>query len=75
MLDEEFLNAKSIFTKPNPTYPYYKRGVTTSKLFIEGLVKELRQMNNSKNIYIGEGEAGYNSFSMTNALKTMGFLE
>lgn len=74
-LDKDFSNAKSIFIKPNLTYPYYKKGVTTSKLFIEGLVKELRHFNNSTTIYIGEGEAGYSSFSMTNALKTMGFLE
>ena len=72
---DDFNKAKAIFIKPNLTYPKYKQGVTTRIEFIEGLVAALRQINNSTKIYIGEGEGGYNSFSMTEALQSMGFYE
>ena len=74
-LTEDFVKAKAIFIKPNLTYPTYKEGVTTRKEFIECLVAVLRQINATTKIYIGEGEGGYNSFSMTNALEDMGFYE
>lgn len=74
-LAEDFEKAKAIFIKPNLTYPTYKKGVTTRKAFVESLVSALRQINSTTEIYIGEGEGGYNSFSMTEAFKNMGFLE
>lgn len=74
-LDEAFNKAKAIFIKPNLTYPVYKEGVTTRKVFVECLVAALRQINSTTKIYIGEGEGGYNSFSMTEAMRTMGFFE
>ncbi len=74
-LIEDFKKAKAIFIKPNLTNPTYKEGVTTRKEFVEGLVAALRQVNNTTKIYIGEGEGGYNSFSMTDAMKDMGFYE
>ena len=72
---DDFNKAKAIFIKPNLTYPKYKEGVTTRIGFIESLVATLRQINNTTKIYIGEGEGGYNSFSMTEALQSMGFYE
>jgi len=72
---DEFNKANAIFIKPNLTYPRYKKGVTTRVEFVEGLVAALRQINSSTKIYIGEGEGGYNSFSMTEAMQTMGFCE
>ncbi len=72
---DEFNKANAIFIKPNLTYPKFKKGVTTRIEFIESLVAALRQINNSTKIYIGEGEGGYNSFSMTEALQSMGFYE
>jgi len=72
---DDFQKAKAIFIKPNLTYPKYKEGVTTSIEFIENLVKNLRRINNTTKIYIGDGEGGYNSFSMTEAMKTMGFYD
>ena len=72
---DEFNKANAIFIKPNLTYPRYREGVTTRVEFVEGLVAALRQINNSTKIYVGEGEGGYNSFSMTEAMKTMGFYE
>lgn len=72
---DEFNKANAIFIKPNLTYPKFKKGVTTRIEFIESLVAALRQINNSTKIYIGEGEGGYNSFSMTEAMQSMGFYE
>lgn len=74
-LASDFNNAKSVFIKPNLTYPKYKEGVTTRKEFVEQLVAALRRINSSTKIYIGEGEGGYNSFSMTDAMRTMGYFE
>ena len=72
---DEFNKANAIFIKPNLTYPKFKKGVTTRIEFIESLVAALRQINSSTKIYIGEGEGGYNSFLMTEALQSMGFYE
>lgn len=74
-LAKDFNNAKAIFIKPNLTYPDYKQGVTTRLDFIEQLVAALRMVNSSTKIFIGEGEGGYNSFSMTDAMRKMGFYE
>ncbi len=71
----EFNEARAVFIKPNLTYPVYKRGVTTRKEFVEGIVTALRRINGTTMIYIGEGEGGYNSFSMTEAMRSMGFFE
>lgn len=72
---DDFQNANAIFIKPNLTYPKYKEGVTTRIEFIENLVASLRKINNTTKIYIGDGEGGYNSFSMTDAMKIMGFYD
>jgi len=74
-LEKDILSAKTIFIKPNLTYPVFKRGVTTRKEFIYSLVKCIININPKTKIYIGEGEGGYNSFSMTTALKNMGFFQ
>ena len=74
-LDEAFAKSKAVFIKPNLTYPKYKEGVTTRKEFIESIVAALRQINSTTKIYIGEGEGGYNSFSMTEAMNAMNFFD
>lgn len=74
-LTDDFKKANAVFIKPNLTYPIYKKGVTTRKEFVESLVAAFRKINSSTMIYIGEGEGGYNSFSMTEAMQTMGFFE
>ena len=74
-LVDDFIKAKAVFIKPNLTYPRYREGVTTRKQFIESLVSSLREINSSTKIYIGEGEGGYNSFSMSDAMTSMGFFE
>jgi uncharacterized protein (DUF362 family) len=68
-----FNEAKAIFIKPNLTYPHYREGVTTRQNFVAALVDSLRKINTTTKIYIGEGEGGYNSFSMTEAMRNMGF--
>jgi uncharacterized protein (DUF362 family) len=74
-LDDDFAEARAVFIKPNLTYPVYKAGVTTRMEFVRCLVAALRQINSTTKIYIGEGEGGYNSFSMTEAMQNMGFYE
>jgi uncharacterized protein (DUF362 family) len=74
-LSLEFNGSKAIFIKPNLTYPDFKAGVTTRRDFVVALVAALRNINTTTKIYIGEGEGGYNSFSMTDAMKDMGFYE
>jgi uncharacterized protein (DUF362 family) len=74
-LNNDFQKANAIFIKPNLTYPSYKEGVTTRKVFVEYLVRSLRQINSKTKIYVGDGEGGYNSFSMTEAMQAMGFYE
>jgi len=71
--ENDFRRSRAVFIKPNLTYNTYKKGVTTRKEFIEALVAALREINTSTKIYIGEGEGGYNSFSMTEAMHNMGF--
>lgn len=68
-------SAETIFIKPNLTYPTYKKGVTTRKELVKALVNVLVRINRELRIYIGEGEGGYNSFSMDEALERMGFLK
>jgi uncharacterized protein (DUF362 family) len=74
-LDTDIKSTKTIFIKPNLTYPVYKQGVTTRVEFVRALVSVLNEINSDLKIYIGEGEGGYNSFSMTEAFKNMGFFE
>jgi uncharacterized protein (DUF362 family) len=74
-LDQRIQTAKAILIKPNLTYPSYKKGVTTRIEFVECLAVALSKINTSTKIYIGEGEGGYNSFSMTNGMRIMGYYE
>ena len=52
-----------VFLKPNFTYPFYKPGVTTTREVLEATVRHLKDQGCSR-ITIGEGDGGYNSFSM-----------
>jgi uncharacterized protein (DUF362 family) len=72
---ESVESAKAIFIKPNLTYPVYKKGVTTRVEFIRSLVNVISDINPLLKIVIGEGEGGYNSFSMLDAFKNMGFFD
>jgi uncharacterized protein (DUF362 family) len=72
-LRADFERARAVFIKPNLTYPTYRQGVTTRREFIESLVAALRGINSTTRLYIGEGDGGYHSFSMTEAMQSMGF--
>ena len=71
----DLCSANCIFIKPNLTYPSYKEGVTTRIEFIRELVDICVSINPKIRICIGEGEGGYNSFSMTGAMEAMGFYD
>lgn len=53
----------AVFVKPNFTYPFEKPGVTTTRAFLAALVEVLVDRGVER-ICIGEGEGGYNAFSM-----------
>lgn len=58
----------SVFVKPNFTYPFEKKGVTTTRNFLVGLIEALQDQGVGQ-ICIGEGEGGYNAFSMDQTFK------
>ncbi len=72
-LAEQAVRSGSVFIKPNLTYPFYREGVTTRAEFVRSLVAVLKKLNPGIKVYIGEGDGGYNSYSMNDAFKNMGF--
>ncbi|MDP2277889.1 MAG: DUF362 domain-containing protein [Nitrospirota bacterium] len=74
-LERDIKTARAVFIKPNLTYPSYRKGVTTRVEFVRSLVAVLKKLNAEIKIYIGEGDGGYNSYSMTNAFQDMGFMD
>lgn len=74
-LTDHVKRSKTVFIKPNLTYPEYKKGVTTRIEFIRSLAVTILRSNPELKIIIGEGEGGSGSYSMTEAFKTMGFYE
>lgn len=74
-LERDIKSSRAVFIKPNLTYPLYRKGVTTRVEFVRSLVSVLKKLNAGIKIYIGEGEGGYNSYSMTNAFQDMGFMD
>jgi uncharacterized protein (DUF362 family) len=70
-LPRKVRHGDTVFIKPNLTYPYYKKGVTTSLECIEKLVLALKDY--SLNIIIGEADSGgYNRFSMDEVYEKTG---
>jgi len=74
-LTQQVKSLKAILIKPNLTFPVYKEGVTTRAEFVRELVRTLLRIKPNLKIFIGEGEGGYNSFSMSDAMRRMGFAE
>jgi uncharacterized protein (DUF362 family) len=72
-LPAEVRSARTVFLKPNLTFPEHKDGITTRAEFIEEIVSYLLATNSRLKIFVGEGEGGYNSFSMSGAMRTMGY--
>lgn len=59
--------------KPNFTYPFYKRGVTTSSEVIRALVKVVRRI--TPNIAIVETDGGYGAWKVSDAFEGHGINE
>ena len=74
-LAERVESLKTVLIKPNLTYPVYKEGVTTRPEFVRHLVGALLRAKRNLKIFIGEGEGGYNSFSMSEAMRRIGFAD
>ena len=72
-LTERAKSLRTVFIKPNLTYPVYKKGVTTRVEFVRALTEALLRVNPKLKVFIGEGEGGYNSYSMSAAMGAMGF--
>jgi len=71
----DFQKARAVFLKPNLTYPSFKAGVVTRLEFIGGFIAAFRRINPGAGIFIGEGEGGYNAFSMDAAMRAMGYFD
>ena len=54
-------NDSTVFLKPNFTYPYHKKGITTTPEFLEEFLYLLK--GRAKRVIIGESDGGNNSFS------------
>ncbi len=68
-------STRSVLIKPNLTFPVFKKGVTTRSEFVRGLVTTLVETNKRIKVFIAEGEGGYNSFSMSDAMMAMGYAD
>lgn len=60
-------DSSRVALKPNFTYPYYKRGVTTSPLVIREAVKVLREY--TSHIAIVETDGGYGAWKVADAFE------
>ena len=76
----EFINFRTsvksdsvVFVKPNFTFPYYSKGVTTSPKLLKVLLEELRK--NCRRLIVGESDGGSNSFKAEKAFQEHGMYE
>jgi uncharacterized protein (DUF362 family) len=73
-LSSKIRGGDRVFIKPNLTYPYYKKGVTTCPQCIEELIIALKDYTG--NITVGESDGGgYNRFSMDEVYHKTGMAE
>jgi uncharacterized protein (DUF362 family) len=71
---ERFLSADTrVFIKPNFTYPFYKKGVTTSPRAIEAVVSHIRQW--TRRITIVESDGGAHAWRAEEAFAGHGIPE
>lgn len=70
----EFINWKKIvkkedtvFIKPNFTFPYYKKGITTTPELIEIVLNKFK--DRADNVIVGESDGGNNSFKASDAFE------
>lgn len=67
---DKSLAKKTVFIKPNLTYPKYKPGVTTSPQTLENLIVKLNDLG--CRIIVGESDGGYNSYEVKDAYHDFG---
>jgi len=63
----------TVFVKPNFTFPYYKKGITTSPWLIKNLLEIIRER--TENIIVGESDGGNHSFSAEDSFRGHGMYE
>lgn len=70
----DFINWKNqikkdstVFIKPNFTFPYYKKGVTTSPELLKNLLEIIK--DRADNVIVGESDGGNHSFTADEAFK------
>ena len=57
----------TVFVKPNFTFPYYKKGITSSPNLIQTLLETLK--DRADRVILGESDGGNHSFSADTAFK------
>jgi len=57
----------TVFIKPNFTFPYYKKGITTSPELLRNLLEIIK--DRADNVIVGESNGGNHSFTADNAFK------
>ncbi len=71
---EKYIGKDStVFIKPNFTFPYYKKGITTSPWLIKSLLEIIGER--TKNIIVGESDGGNHSFTAEDSFKGHGMYE
>lgn len=66
-------SGKTIFIKPNLTYPKFKPGVITTPKLLETLVRIIKDY--TSRIIIGESDGGYNAYEVKDTFRDCGFYE
>ena len=60
--DDILSSGKTIFLKPNLTFPRFKAGVTTTPRLLKALIRVLK--DRKCNVIVGESDGGYNSYEV-----------
>jgi len=63
----------TVFVKPNFTYPYYKKGITTTPELLEELLSFLK--GRARRVIVGESDGGNHSFTADDSLTGHGIPE
>lgn len=63
----------TVFIKPNFTFPYYKKGVTTNPELLKNLLELIR--DRADKVIVGESDGGNHSFTADEAFKGHGMYE
>lgn len=70
---KQISNDSTVFIKPNFTFPYYKQGITTNPVLLQGLLEILK--DTADRVIVGESDGGSHSFTADQAFKGHGMYE